>query len=69
MTSRMSKSFDLLRLGYFDRVSRHLIVMEVARFVWPFFDIRCEDLEHSLQLVLMLLTLHGGVEMAILLIH
>ena len=69
MVTHMSKSFDLLRLGYFDRVSRHQIVLEVARFVQPFFGIACGDLEHNMQLVQMLLTMHGGVEMAILLIH
>ena len=64
----VTKSFDLLRLGHFDRLSRHQVVAEVARFVAIFFDIHCRDLEHGFQLVEMLLTMHGGVEMAILVI-
>ena len=65
----VTQSFDLLRLGHFDRISRHQAVTEVARFVAPFFGLDCVDLEYTMQLVEMLLTLFGGVEVAILAIH
>ena len=68
----VSSSFDLhLRLS-FDRLSRHQLVSEVARFVVPYMIISDEriknDYKHQHQLTQMLLTVKGGVELAILFI-
>ena len=67
-----SKNFDCLNLGYFDRVSRHQIVVEVARFIMPLFfatdPVITRDKRHHFYLTQMLLTVKGGVEFAIMLL-
>ena len=65
-------NFERLNVGYFDRLDRHQVIVEVAPFVMPFFftgkmDIT-KDKRHHFYLTQMLLTVKGGVEFAIMLL-
>ena len=67
-----TENFESLNLGYFDRIDRHQVVVEVACFVLPFFFTTDKaitgDKRHHFYLTQMLLTVKGGVEFAIILI-